>query len=188
MGGAAASFEEAGRKKSLMLARALVNRDQSLRSAPPRVDPPAAGKGTARSRPSRGGIFVTPAATAEQIGAIVAGGVPARPDAASRPTPAWRHSRAPTSKRLLRCCVLYGAGGSRRDDFTVLARRPDDRQRGLLMPDKLRVALSGAGTLVQSRACRFFPLAPCDVVAICELDEDMARDAAARFGHRDRLH
>ncbi len=50
------------------------------------------------------------------------------------------------------------------------------------MSDKLRVGVVGAGRWSKSAHLPGFARSPhCDVVAICDLDEDMARDAAARF-------
>ena len=50
------------------------------------------------------------------------------------------------------------------------------------MPDKLRVGVIGAGRWSKSAHLPGFARSPhCDVVAICDLDEALARDAAARF-------
>lgn len=51
------------------------------------------------------------------------------------------------------------------------------------MPDKLRVGVIGAGRWSKSAHLPGFQRSPhCDVVAICDLNEDMAKEAAARFG------
>ena len=48
------------------------------------------------------------------------------------------------------------------------------------MPDKLRVGVIGAGRWSKRAHLPGFARSPhCDVVAICDLNEDMARDAAA---------
>ena len=50
------------------------------------------------------------------------------------------------------------------------------------MPDKLRVGVIGAGRWSKSAHLPGFQRSPlCDLVAICDLNEDMAKDAAARF-------
>ena len=50
------------------------------------------------------------------------------------------------------------------------------------MPDKLRVGVIGAGRWSKSAHLPGFQRSPlCDLVAICDLNEDMAEDAAARF-------
>ena len=50
------------------------------------------------------------------------------------------------------------------------------------MPDKLRVGVIGAGRWSRSAHLPGFQRSPlCDLVAVCDLDEDLARDAAARF-------
>ncbi len=54
------------------------------------------------------------------------------------------------------------------------------------MPDKLRVGVIGAGRWSKSAHLPGFQRSPlCDVVAICDLNQDMAKDAAARFGIED---
>ena len=51
------------------------------------------------------------------------------------------------------------------------------------MPDRLRVGVIGAGRWAKSAHLPGFQRSPlCDVVAICDLNEGMARDAAGRFG------
>ena len=51
------------------------------------------------------------------------------------------------------------------------------------MPDKLRVGVIGAGRWSKSAHLPGFARSPhCDVVAICDLNEDLARDAAGQFG------
>ncbi len=50
------------------------------------------------------------------------------------------------------------------------------------MSDKLRVGVIGAGRWSKSAHLPGFQRSPhCDVVAICDMNEDMARDSAARF-------
>ncbi len=50
------------------------------------------------------------------------------------------------------------------------------------MPEKLRVGVIGAGRWSKSAHLPAFQRSPhCDVLAICDLNEDMAKDAAARF-------
>ena len=50
------------------------------------------------------------------------------------------------------------------------------------MPDKLRVGVIGAGRWANSAHLPGFVRSPlCDLVAICDLNEDMAKDAADRF-------
>lgn len=50
------------------------------------------------------------------------------------------------------------------------------------MPDKLRVGVIGAGRWSKSAHLPGFGRSPlCDVVAICDLNEELAKDAAARF-------
>ncbi len=50
------------------------------------------------------------------------------------------------------------------------------------MPDKLRVGVIGAGRWSRSAHLPGFQRSPlCDLVAVCDLNEDLARDAAARF-------
>ena len=50
------------------------------------------------------------------------------------------------------------------------------------MPDKLRVGVIGAGRWSKRAHLPGFQRSPyCDVVAICDLNEDLAKDAAARF-------